>query len=56
MTPDTDATPPFEFGLSLAGGVSCGAFTAGAVDFIVEALDAWEAARERGMPMRRRTR
>lgn len=48
MTPDADATPPFEFGLSLAGGVSCGAFTAGAVDFIVEALDAWESARERG--------
>lgn len=44
----TDTAPPFEFGLSLAGGVSCGAFSAGAIDFLVEALDAWEAARERG--------
>ena len=36
--------PQFELGLSLAGGVSCGAFTAGAIDFIVEALDAWQDA------------
>jgi len=43
-----DTGPAFEFGLSLAGGVSCGAFSAGAIDFIVEALDAWQAARERG--------
>ncbi|MEO5736077.1 MAG: patatin-like phospholipase family protein [Variovorax sp.] len=39
--------PQFELGLSLAGGVSCGAFTAGAIDFIVEALDAWQDALER---------
>jgi len=48
-TTASDATT-FELGLSLAGGVSCGAFSAGAIDFIVEALDAWEAARERGDP------
>jgi hypothetical protein len=50
MTADAGASPAttFEFGLSLAGGVSCGAFSAGAIDFIVEALDIWEAARERG--------
>lgn len=43
---DTTGAPTFEFGLSLAGGVSCGAFTAGALDFIVEALDAWEDAKK----------
>ncbi len=50
MTTDSNAdnATTFELGLSLAGGVSCGAFSAGAIDFIVEALDAWEAARERG--------
>lgn len=42
------SNPTFELGLALAGGVSCGAYTAGAVDFLVEALDAWHAARARG--------
>lgn len=44
------AAPTFELGLSLAGGVSCGAYTAGVVDFLVEALDAWHDARERSDP------
>ncbi|CAN7773389.1 patatin-like phospholipase family protein [Variovorax sp. LjRoot175] len=48
MTKDAVDVPTFELGLSLAGGVSCGAFTAGAIDFIVEALDAWEEAKNRG--------
>lgn len=48
MTSGAGPAPVFEFGLSLAGGVSCGSFTAGAIDFIVEALDAWEAARQAG--------
>ena len=47
MTPDDDSPRAFELGLSLAGGVSCGAYTAGAIDFIVEALDAWQDARDR---------
>jgi hypothetical protein len=29
----------------MAGAISAGAYTAGAVDFLIEALDAWEAAR-----------
>lgn len=37
------ALPTFEFGLVLAGAVSAGAYTAGVMDFIVEALDRWEA-------------
>lgn len=43
-----DAASHFELGLSLAGGVSCGAWTAGVLDFIVEALDAWQEGLERG--------
>lgn len=42
-----DAPPAparFDLALSLAGGVSAGSWTAGVLDFIVEALDAWEAA------------
>jgi predicted acylesterase/phospholipase RssA len=39
--------PVFEFGLVLAGAISAGAYTAGVVDFLLEALDAWEAAKAR---------
>lgn len=42
------SAPGFELGLALAGGVSCGAYTAGVVDFLVEALDAWQSARDGG--------
>lgn len=35
----------FELGLVMAGAVSAGAYAAGAVDFLVEALEAWEAAK-----------
>ncbi|WP_207480348.1 patatin-like phospholipase family protein [Arenibaculum pallidiluteum] len=35
----------FEIGLTLAGAVSAGAYTAGVMDFLFEALDAWEAAK-----------
>lgn len=42
---DAPATPArFDLALSLAGGVSAGSWTAGVLDFIVEALDAWEQA------------
>lgn len=36
---------PFELGLVMAGAISGGAYTAGVVDFLIEALDAWEAAK-----------
>lgn len=39
------AKPTFEFGLVMAGAISAGAYTAGVVDFLIEALDAWEEAR-----------
>lgn len=35
----------FEVGLVMAGAVSAGAYTAGVFDFLIEALDAWEAAK-----------
>jgi hypothetical protein len=34
---------PFELGLVMAGAISAGAYTAGVMDFLIEALDAWEA-------------
>src|SRR6266581_2015112 len=42
--------PPqtFEFALVLGGTVSAGAYTAGAVDFLIEALDAWTQRRDHG--------
>ena len=35
----------FEIGLVLAGAVSAGAYTAGVLDYLTEALDAWEKAK-----------
>ena len=37
----------FQLGLVMAGAISAGAYTAGAMDFLIEALDAYYAARER---------
>lgn len=39
-----EAGGPFEIGLVMAGAVSGGAYTAGVLDFLVEAVDAWYAA------------
>src|SRR5919199_6026847 len=43
-----DETPEFEMGLVMAGAVSAGAYSAGVMDFITEALDAYEIARTTG--------
>ncbi len=45
--PDRDDPPPgtFEIGLVLAGAVSAGAYTAGVLDFLYEALDTWHRAK-----------
>ncbi len=37
----------FEIGLVLAGAVSAGAYIAGALDFLIEAMDSWEDAKAR---------
>ena len=40
--------PPFKLGINMAGAISAGAYTAGVLDFLTEALDAWEEAKSRG--------
>lgn len=35
----------FQIGLTMSGAISAGAYTAGVVDFLVEALESWEKAR-----------
>jgi hypothetical protein len=40
----------FELGLVLSGTVSAGAYTGGVVDYLMEAFDAWTAAKEEGRP------
>src|SRR5436309_7074225 len=35
----------FEIGLVMAGAISAGAYTAGVIDFLIQALDEWEAAK-----------
>jgi hypothetical protein len=48
---DTPSVPDgtFEFALVLGGTVSAGAYTAGAIDFLIEALDCFSAARAGGI-------
>lgn len=41
----TQELPRFEIGLVSAGAISAGAYTAGVLDFLIEALDAWEEAK-----------
>lgn len=43
-----DPAKPFELGLVMAGAVSAGAYTAGVLDFLFQALEAWEDAKARG--------
>jgi hypothetical protein len=41
-----DKPVTFEIGLVMAGAVSAGAYTAGVVDYLIEALDTWNQFRE----------
>jgi predicted acylesterase/phospholipase RssA len=38
----------FKIGINMAGAVSAGAYTAGVLDFLTEALDEWYKAKARG--------
>lgn len=38
----------FRLGINMAGAVSAGSYTAGVLDFLIEALDEWQAAKDRG--------
>ena len=40
-----EADNVFELGLTLAGAISAGAYTAGVLDFLFQALDEWEKHR-----------
>lgn len=44
--PDNTNSPTFELGLVMAGAVSAGAYTAGVMDFLIQALDAWHTAKQ----------
>jgi hypothetical protein len=39
---------PFRLGINMAGAISAGAYTAGVFDFIIQALQQWEAAKTQG--------
>src|SRR5258708_33698059 len=38
----------FKISINMAGAISAGAYTAGVLDFLTEALDAWYAAKRAG--------
>jgi hypothetical protein len=46
--PGSPAAGTFELSLAMTGTASAGAYSAGVLDFLQEALDAWEEARARG--------
>ena len=43
---NNSAPGTFHLGITMAGAVSAGAYTAGFMDYILEALSAWEAAKK----------
>lgn len=49
--PPVPDSKTFEIALTLGGTVSAGAYTAGAIDFLIQALDCWEKAAAEGDPM-----
>jgi hypothetical protein len=42
--------PPFRIGLCLAGAVSAGAYTAGVIDYLIEALQEWQKRKDEQTP------
>jgi len=53
--PDSPSTgKPFEIGFVMAGAISAGAYSAGVLDFLVEALDPWGHASGRDAAARGR--
>jgi len=43
--------PTFHLGINMAGAVSAGAYTAGVLDFLTEAIEQWYAAKDAGSPV-----
>src|ERR1700744_5010471 len=50
MSPSWNVEGPFHIGINMAGAVSAGAYTAGALDFLTEALEQWYAAKNSPNP------
>lgn len=50
MPTTTNTQEPFKIGLCMAGAISAGAYTAGVMDYLLEALDNWEAMKKSGAP------
>jgi len=48
MSASGSEKPGFQIGLAMAGAVSAGAYSAGVFDFLIEALNEWQKAKERG--------
>ena len=48
MSGNGSEKPGFQIGLAMAGAVSAGAYSAGVFDFLIEALNEWQQAKERG--------
>jgi hypothetical protein len=48
MSENVSEKPGFQIGLAMAGAVSAGAYSAGVFDFLIEALNEWQKAKERG--------
>lgn len=41
--------PTFRIGISMAGAISAGAYTAGVMDYLFEALESWQKAKDLGL-------
>src|SRR5215469_1534325 len=48
MVQKWDSNGAFHLGINMAGAVSAGAYTAGVLDFLMEALEEWYAAKASG--------
>ena len=46
MSNGNDNSKPFKIGLVMAGAISAGSYTAGVIDFLIEALDSWQKAKD----------
>jgi predicted acylesterase/phospholipase RssA len=52
--PENKPDEIFQIGLALAGAISAGAYTAGVLDFLTQALSEWDARRgQPGVPSHR---
>lgn len=46
MKSNSESVPAFHAGICMAGAISAGAYTAGVVDYLLEALENWQRAKE----------